>query len=215
MGPLITRIGKRILTKADELGIATPDTIYGFGDRWLRLVSTTPIEEAHAVADILYEEYEPDSVIDFGCGLGRYLTGFQAHGARVHGVEGFSEAREHAEIPNDALTIHDLREPLALEEQYDLALCIETAEHIPPKFDDVLVDTITSAAPRVVFTAAPPGHGGTHHVNEAPREYWIEKFQSKGFSYAAEEADRLQESIRSEVDNAEWVGDRLFIFSRR
>ena len=214
MRSFLTSIGKWALARADELGIATPGHIYGIGDRWLRLVSTTPTEEAHAVADILYEEYEPDSVIDFGCGLGRYLTGFQAHGATIHGVEGYPEARDHVEIPIDALTIHDLREPLELDEEYDLALCIETAEHIPSRFDDVLVDTLTAAAPRVVFTAAPPGHGGTHHVNEAPREYWIEKFQSKGFSYAAVESDRLQESIRSEVDTAEWVADRLFVFFR-
>ncbi|MBX0324363.1 class I SAM-dependent methyltransferase [Halomicroarcula sp. F13] len=211
----ITTIGKWMLVKADRLGIATPDIIYGFGDRWLQLVSTTPTEEAHAVADVLYREYEPDSVIDFGCGLGRYLTGFQAHGATVHGVEGFSEAREHAEIPADALTIHDLREPLELDDHYDLALCIETAEHIPSRFADTLVETVTAAAPRVVFTAAPPGLRGTHHVNEAPREYWIEKFRSNGFSYAPEETDRLQESVRSEIDAADWVADRPFIFVRR
>ncbi|QIO20961.1 methyltransferase domain-containing protein [Haloarcula sp. JP-L23] len=215
MRSFITTLGKWTLAKADKLGIATPDVIYGFGDRWLRLVSNTPTEEAHAVADVLYEEYEPDSVIDFGCGLGRYLTGFQAHGATVHGVEGCSQARDHAEIPADALTIHDLREPLELEDRYDLALCIETAEHIPSRFADTLVETVTAAAPRVVFTAAPPGHRGTHHVNEAPREYWIEKFQSNGFSYAAAETDRLQESIRSEIDAAEWVADRPFIFVQR
>jgi hypothetical protein len=211
---LITSIGKKVLTTTDKLGIATPDVIYGFGDRWIDLVSTTPVEEAHAVADVLYKEYEPDSVIDFGCGLGRYLTGFQAQGARIHGVEGFSEAREHAEIPNEALTIHDLREPLEINEQYDLALCIETAEHIPPAYADTLVDTITSAAPRVVFTAAPPGNGGTHHVNEASREYWIDKFQSRGFSYAPAETDHLQESIKSEIDAAEWIADRPFIFHK-
>lgn len=214
MRSFVGRTGKWVLAKADELGVATPDVIYGFSDRWLRLVSTTPTEEAHAVADVLYEEYEPDAVIDFGCGLGRYLTGFRAHGATVRGVEGYSRARDHAEIPTDALTIHDLREPLDLDDRYDLALCIETAEHIPSRFDDTLVDTLTAAAPRVVFTAAPPGHGGTHHVNEAPREYWIEKFRSKGFSYAAEETDRLQETIRAEVDTAEWVADRLFVFVR-
>ncbi|WP_254272418.1 class I SAM-dependent methyltransferase [Haloarcula marina] len=215
MHPYVSTVGKWMLATADKLGIATPDHIYGFGDRWLRLVSFTPTEEAHAIADVLYEMYEPDSVIDFGCGLGRYLTGFQAHGATVHGVEGFSEARDHAEIPDAALTIHDLREPLELDARYDLALCIETAEHIPARFADTLVDTLTAAAPRVVFTAAPPGHKGTHHVNEAPREYWIEKFESRGFSYAAEEADRLQQSVGSKIDDAEWVADRPFVFVER
>lgn len=201
-----------MLAKADNLGIATPDIIYKAGNRWLPLVSTTPTEEAHTVADTLYEEYEPDSVIDFGCGLGRYLNRFRGHGATVHGVEGYSEAREEAEIPVEALTIHDLRKPLELDGRYDLALCIETAEHIPARFADTLVKTITEAAQRVVFTAAPPGGSGTHHVNEASRDYWIEKFQSHGFSYSSEETTRFQESIRSEIETAEWIAERPFIF---
>lgn len=217
MGSFISTIAERMLATANKLGIATPELIYGINDRWLDLVSTTPVEEAHAVADVLYEEFEPDSVIDFGCGLGRYLTGFQAHGVTIHGVEGYSRAQDHAEIPTDALTIHDLREPLELDRRYDLALCIETAEHIPPRFADTLVDTVTAAAPRVFFTAAPPGLGGTHHVNEAPREYWIEKFESHGFWYAAEETNQFMESIRSEmeIDAAEWIADRPFIFVER
>ena len=99
-------------------------------------------------SDVCSSDLEPDSVIDFGCGLGRYLTGFQAHDVTVQGVEGYSEARDHVEIPTDALTIRDLREPLELDDGYELALCIETAEHIPSRFADTLVETVTAAAPR-------------------------------------------------------------------
>lgn len=212
MRSVITTVGKWVLAKADNLGIATPDIIYKAGNRWLSLVSTTPAEETDAVVEYLSEEYEPDSVIDFGCGLGRYLAAFQSRGVRIHGVEGYSEAREHAEIPTEALTIHDLRKPLELDERYDLALCIETAEHIPPRFADTLVETVTAAAPRVIFTAAPPGGSGTHHVNEASREYWIEKFRSHGFTYASEETDRFRESIRPEIEAAEWIAERPFVF---
>jgi hypothetical protein len=37
-----------------------------------------------------------------------------------------------------------------------------------------------ASAPAVVFTAAAPGEGGTGHVNEQPKRYWIERFQRAG-----------------------------------
>jgi hypothetical protein len=54
-------------------------------------------------------------------------------------------------------------------------------------------------APRVVFTAATPGQGGgADHVNEQPHEYWIKKFEQRGYDlmedlsakWKAEWADR-------------------------
>jgi hypothetical protein len=35
----------------------------------------------------------------------------------------------------------------------------------------------------VIMSGATPGQGGYHHVNEQPREYWIDKFAEYGFTY--------------------------------
>jgi hypothetical protein len=42
---------------------------------------------------------------------------------------------------------------------------------------------VFSKAKYVCCTAAPPGTGGHHHVNEQDTEYWIDAFKQYGFTY--------------------------------
>lgn len=84
--------------------------------------------------------------------------------------------------PNDERAGDALDELYAdAEYHFDLALCIEVAEHLPPDRADYLVDLLTSSADTVFFSAAHPGQGGTLHLNEQPREWWLEKFRARGF----------------------------------
>jgi len=61
------------------------------------------------------------------------------------------------------------------------------------------------------MTAATPGQGGTHHVNEQPREYWYKKFRSRGYSYNQKAVEDLRDQI--EVEQSDWIGDNLMVFS--
>ena len=45
---------------------------------------------------------------------------------------------------------------------------------------------IKLAKRHIVITAAPPGQGGTDHVNEQPPQYWIEKFTGAGALFSEE-----------------------------
>jgi hypothetical protein len=54
-------------------------------------------------------------------------------------------------------------------------------EHLPESSADVFIDSITSAATVVFFSAAIPGQIGTHHVNEQFPEYWAAKFKARGY----------------------------------
>ena len=42
------------------------------------------------------------------------------------------------------------------------------------------MDNITAFSNVILFSAAIPGQGGTHHVNEQWPSYWIEKFRARG-----------------------------------
>ena len=64
---------------------------------------------------------------------------------------------------------------------YCLAMSLEVAEHISPALADAFVRYFENLAETIIFTAAQPGQGGTAHINEQPREYWISKFASIGF----------------------------------
>lgn len=62
-----------------------------------------------------------------------------------------------------------------------MAICLEMAEHVSRQMADPLIDTLTSAADIIFFSAANPYSGGMHHVNEQWQSYWIHKFMVRGF----------------------------------
>lgn len=121
--------------------------------------------------------WEIHSVVDFGCGLGTWLAVFAEHGITdIDGYDGPWVPREQLQIPVERFHPVDLREDVPLPRRWDLALCLETAEHLPPNCAESLVTLVTSAAPVVLWSAAVPGQGGWYHLNEQPEQYWHELF---------------------------------------
>jgi hypothetical protein len=114
----------------------------------------------------IIEEYGVRSVIDFGCGLGCWLEVAQECGvADVMGVDG------PAGRSPGRFVEHDLTEPF-YGEDFDLAICLEVAEHLPRSAARTLVKSLVRAAPLILFSAATPGQGGEGHINEQPHAYW-------------------------------------------
>ena len=56
------------------------------------------------------------------------------------------------------------------------------AEHIRPDAAEHFVEICTRHSDRILFTAAHPNQGGLGHLNEQPIEYWIAKFDARGFA---------------------------------
>ena len=63
-----------------------------------------------------------------------------------------------------------------LNRRFDLALCIEVAEHLRAERGDELIEYLCARADSVLFSAAVPGQGGTGHINEQPQSYWHARF---------------------------------------
>lgn len=107
----------------------SPDSIYGnafydgpgFGETE---------RTAELVATYLFKRYNPDTVLDLGCGMGNYLKHFARQGCMTIGFEGSRWGV--GKIPEDILGIqYDLRKPLRTNRLFELVLSIEVAEHIP------------------------------------------------------------------------------------
>lgn len=210
----IKRVGRyirsRIYHLGDYIGIIGPERIYD--DNYYRKRQDDPWRsDAHSTSEALYLEFEPDSVIDFGCAIGGHLEWFHQRGTEIHGVEGNSKAFDYALVPTSTLEQHDLRERYESETVRDLAICIEVAEHIPSKYSGRLVDSLTDAAETVFFTAAPPGQSGTHHVNLRPEEFWEKKFEKRGFVRDQEAEEGLIRGL--DLEKTTWVEENLFVFS--
>lgn len=90
---------------------------------------------------------------------------------------------EQLEISRNEFQKLDLNSKFSLDlkQKYDLAICLEVAEHLDKIWADNLIHQLTLASDVVLFSAAIPGQGGDNHVNEQWQSYWIHKFQNKGY----------------------------------
>ena len=115
--------------------------------------------------------------MDFGCGVGTWVRACLENGITdVVGVDGDYVQDRSLVMPPDCFVRADLTQPLDLGRSFDVVISLEVAEHLPPGAANTFVSTLTRHAPVVLFSAAVPNQGGTHHTNEQWAEYWIERF---------------------------------------
>jgi SAM-dependent methyltransferase len=140
------------------------------------------LASARIVAPVIASMFVPNSVVDIGCGRGAWLLAFEENGVRdVLGVDGPHIDPADLLVEVGRFASFDLSRPFTLERTFDLALCLEVAEHLPPRAASPLVAELTRLAPVVVFSAAVPGQGGVGHVNEQWPSYWRSLFEDCNF----------------------------------
>jgi len=127
-----------------------------------------------------------ETYIDFGSGSGAMVRFARACGVDALGVDVIAE-------PPDR--VHDLRRPLDLGRKFQLATCIEVAEHLSPESTDVFCNNIVSHMIEdggwLVFTAALPAQPGDNHVNLIPPFEWRSKLDDHGLTYHRDATLRL------------------------
>jgi SAM-dependent methyltransferase len=156
-----------------------------YSRRWFAGQVATALSSADMVVPLMIDLVRPASVVDVGCGLGAWLAAFVRAGVTdVIGVDGDYIDRAMLKIPAERFHARDLVAPLSLDRTFDLAVSVEVAEHLPESVADQFVASLTDLAPLVAFSAAVPGQGGNHHVNEQWPSYWAEKFAARGYAVA-------------------------------
>lgn len=158
---------------------------------------------------IVLDFVKPKSIVDIGCATGAWLSTFIEHGITdVAGVDGEWVQDVDSMIPEDNLMIRDLEEPLKLDREFDLAITLEVAEHLSMARAGGFVDDLTSLSDIVLFSAAIPGQGGAHHVNEQWPQYWAELFATKGYVLV----DAMRPALWQRPDVDEWYPQNMFFF---
>ena len=117
--------------------------------------------------------------------------------------------KEDILIPAERFTVLDLETFQAPEsERYDLAISLEVAEHLHEKAADNFFRQLTRLSDRILFSAAIPGQGGLHHLNERSPGYWAEKFRDCGFT----QLDILRPRFLDDDRIAWWYRQNFFLY---
>lgn len=150
------------------------------------------------------------SAIDIGCGNGSWLKALKTFGVQdVLGVDGPWISPEQVKLAPEEFVRMPLEEPITRARRYDLASCLEVAEHLSPARGDGLVGDLTALAPLVLFSAAAPKQGGVNHINEQWPSYWAEKFAARGFRTV----DCLRPHLLARSDVSWWYAQNIMLFA--
>jgi SAM-dependent methyltransferase len=186
-------------------------SLYQYGTDFFAYQQIGSMASARAVAPFVLRHLRPRSVLDVGCGAGAWVAAYRQAGAStVMGVDGDYVRRDQLLFDPARFRAFDVAKPFSLGQHFDLAQCLEVAEHLDPAGSETLVDNLVAHAPIVVFSAAPPGQGGENHVNERPYEYWRDLFDSRGYSLFDFLRPRFHRSNRVE----HWYRYNMLVFVR-
>lgn len=138
---------------------------------------------AEVVLDHLRPLISGASVLDVGCGTGEWLAVARRLGAvRTIGIDGHHVDPRKLQIKEDEFRPADLTKLSSVDERFDLVLCLEVAEHLPPAAGRRFVQLLCGASDVVLFSAAIPGQAGVGHINTRWQSYWISVFSDCGYS---------------------------------
>ena len=182
----------------------------GYDDQYFNKRSAAALESARVVVPLVFRFAQPGSVLDVGCARGEWLSVFQEHGVeQIKGLDGEYVDQSKLLIPHDRFQAVNLLQPIRVDESWDLAICLEVAEHLFPNRAASLVKELTRAAPIILFSAALPGQGGSLHLNEQWPAYWKDAFAEHGYV----RLDVIRPLIWQDRRVNWWYQQNMFLFA--
>lgn len=155
--------------------------------------------------------YNPQSIVDFGCGTGTWLAAAKQinRNISVLGLDGDYVDRNMLMVEKEEFSPIDLTKEIDLHRRFDMAMSLEVAEHLDEKYADTFIDTLCRHSDIVLFSAAHVGQGGDGHVNEQPISYWRDKFEKRDYVW-----HDIRDVFKNNYDIEQWYKDNISIFIR-
>jgi SAM-dependent methyltransferase len=203
VGPGLSKVGERL---GLNWLVYNPLLYYSFNELAVR--------NAPGVIGAISERFpQAQSYIDVGAGGGAFAAEAGRLGKRVVACEYSPHGRKYARRHGVDVHEFDLSRPVPTDipGRFDLAYCFEIAEHLTPEMGISLVEFLVAKGRVIVFTAAQPGQEGTGHINEQPREYWIERFESRGARYDADGSADLSKAFAA-AKVSSWFEQNVSVF---
>lgn len=185
---------------------------------WIERIGREEAKSSEIMCESMWNEFEPESVLDFGSGPGNHINGMH-HRMEIKNataIDGVSDCENYLSAGINFCQL-DFRNRFAPEgfeggKQFDLVMCYEVIEHIEEEFEEILLDNIVlNAGKYLCISAAKPGQPGNHHVNCKPIDYWLRAFIHRGFKYLDKVTESFQASWRKQGVRYYFI-DNLLVF---
>jgi SAM-dependent methyltransferase len=167
------------------------------------------MRSAHVIVPLVLQFLTVRSVVDVGCGEGTWLAAFRNSGIEeIFGIDGEYVCDAELQIAREDFRAVDISKPFTLERAFDLAVCLEVAEHLPADCAAGFVKSLTALAPAVLFSAAIPFQGGQHHLNEQWPDVWTALFKERGY----QPVDFLRKRVWNNEAVEWWYAQNAILF---
>ena len=183
--------------------------MYEYGAAFYSFLDSFALRSAQQIVPIITGTLNVASVADFGCGQGAWLQAWAGTGACITGIDGPYVDHRRLLVPASAFVAADLAAPLDLGSRFDLVQSLEVAEHLPGGCAGTFIDTLARHGDAILFSAAVPGQGGEHHVNERPLEYWRGLFAARGYHAI----DLVRPAVRGDAAVQRWYRCNIVLYA--
>jgi hypothetical protein len=187
-------------------------TMHIYDSVYYKYINVGSLRSAQTVLPIVARYFTVRSVADFGAGQGAWLAAWQRLGVSdIAALDGSYVDHASLLIPTDKFVSTDLSQQVRLGRTFDLVQSLEVAEHLPTSAAETFVDNLVAHAPIVLFSAAAPGQGGEHHVNEQPYSYWRRLFSARDYVML----DVIRSSLAASAGVEAWYRYNTFVYVHR
>jgi cyclopropane fatty-acyl-phospholipid synthase-like methyltransferase len=148
-----------------------------------------------------------NNIVDFGCGMGKYVQAFRNSGLSAIGFDGNPNTPE---LTNHTCGVLDLSVPTQFE-PFDWVMSLEVGEHLPQKFEDIFINNLHNNNKRgIVLSWAVKGQGGYGHFNEQNNDYIKSKICALGYINDIE-----SEGIMRNMSSLPWFKKTIMVFRKK
>ena len=167
---------------------ADPAALYGpdyyathCGDQPYARSTRAWVEFYGRVAGEIVRSLAPRRVFDAGCAIGLLVEALWDRGVEAHGrdISSYAISQVRADM-RPYCAEGSIADPI--DDEYDLVLCIEVLEHMLEAEALRAIESVTAAAPRVLFSSSPVDLDESTHINVRPTIYWLRRFAEAGFA---------------------------------
>lgn len=137
------------------------------------------------LANRIVASLAPRTVLDAGCAMGFLVEALRDRGVEAWGLDisEYAISRVRDDV-RPFCHLASLTEPI--EGRYDLIVCIEVLEHLPPADAQRGVMNMCAATDDVLLSTTPHDFSEATHVNVQPPSYWSALFAQSGFYHDLE-----------------------------